>query len=130
MKTLAILAAASAALAALAGFATMQDCCKPGKEAGPAVPAAADPSGVQKATVVVDGGFKPSTINVKAGQPVVLTFDTRQRGCATSVSFKSLGMSKDLANGKKTVVTFTPKRPGEFSFACPMGMYSGKVVAK
>lgn len=86
--------------------------------------------GVQKATIVVDNGFKPATVSVKAGRPVQLTFDTKHRGCATSVVFEGLKMSKPLTDGKKTIVTFTPKRAGTIAYACPMKMMTGSVVAK
>ncbi|GEM_PF-3335311 len=87
-------------------------------------------SGVQKATIVVDHGFKPATISVKAGRPVQLTFDTKHRDCATSVVFAGLKLSKPLTDGKKTVVTFTPKKAGTIAYACPMKMMNGSVVAK
>jgi plastocyanin domain-containing protein len=38
-------------------------------------------------------------------------------------------MKKDLADGKKTIFTFTPKK-GSYAFACPMNMMKGKVIAK
>lgn len=87
-------------------------------------------AGVQKATVVVDHGFKPSTISVKAGRPVQLTFDTKHRDCATSVVFGGLKISKPLTDGKKTVVTFTPTKAETLLFACPMKMMTGRVVVK
>ncbi len=88
------------------------------------------PAKVQKATVVVDHGFKPSTIKVKAGQPVQITFDTKNRDCATSVIFDGLKINKPLTKGKKTVVTFTVKKAGTYAFACPMKMMTGSVIAK
>ena len=84
----------------------------------------------QKATVVVDNGFKPSTINVKAGKPVQLTFDTKHHGCASKVVFNSMHMSKAIQDGKRTVFTFTPKKSGKLSFTCDMGMYNGTVIVK
>ena len=86
--------------------------------------------GVQKATIVVDNDFKPGTINVKAGQPVQLTFDTRHKSCISSVSFAGMNLKKDLTDGKKTIFTFTPKKAGTYAFSCPMNMKKGKVVAK
>jgi plastocyanin len=88
------------------------------------------PKGVQKATITVDNGFSPSTITVKAGQPVQLTFDTKHKACASSVVFKSLGITKALKDGTKTVVTFTPKKPGSIGYACSMNMFKGTIVVK
>ncbi|MGI8923322.1 MAG: cupredoxin domain-containing protein [Fimbriimonadales bacterium] len=132
MKNIITTALALIAGASLLGFASTQDsCCSPNASIGSEEPmqARAD-KGVQKATVTVDGGFSPSTISVKAGKPVQLTFDTKSRGCADEVVFESPKMRKALTNGTKTVVTFTPKKAGTYAFGCPMGMYKGKVVAK
>ncbi|MBA3726353.1 MAG: cupredoxin domain-containing protein [Armatimonadetes bacterium] len=90
----------------------------------------ADVRGGQDATVTVNNGFSPSTISVKAGEPVRLTFDTIEAGCATEVIFEKPKIRKALTNGQKTVVTFTPDEAGTYAFACPMGMYKGSVVAK
>lgn len=86
--------------------------------------------GVQKVTVKVDGGFSPSTITVKAGRPVQITFDVRKPGCANTILFPSLSVKKALTAGQKTIVTITPKKPGAIAFACGMGMYNGTIVAK
>ena len=85
---------------------------------------------IQKMTVVVDNGFKPDSISVKAGKPVSITFDTKHKGCAAVVVFKEMKLKKELKDGTKTIFTFTPKKAGTLSFACGMGMYSGKVVVK
>jgi plastocyanin domain-containing protein len=95
-----------------------------GQKTKPAVPA------VQKMTIVVDNGFKPDSISVKAGKPVSITFDTKHKGCAAVVVFKELKLKKALKDGTKTTFTFTPKKVGTFSFACGMGMYTGKVIVK
>jgi plastocyanin domain-containing protein len=84
----------------------------------------------QKFTVTVDNGFSPETVDAKAGQPVEITFDTKHKACATQVIFKELGITKDLADGQRTVISFTPEKPGEYAFACPMNMFKGKVTAK
>lgn len=84
----------------------------------------------QKVTVVVDNGFKPDSINVKAGKPVEITFDTKHKGCAAVVVFKDLKLKKELKDGTKTTFTFTPKKAGTYSFACGMGMYKGSVIVK
>ncbi len=84
----------------------------------------------QKFTITVDDGFSPSSITVKAGQPVQLTFDTKHKSCATSVIFKGLGIEKTLTDGTKTIVTFTPSKPGTIAYACPMNMLKGTILVK
>ena len=84
----------------------------------------------QKATIVVNNGFSPSTVTVKAGQPVRLVFDTKEKGCIDTVVFDKMHLKKSLKNGTKTVVTFTPKKAGTYGFHCAMNMMKGQIVAK
>ena len=85
-------------------------------------------SGVQTVTVLVDGAFKPAVVHVKKGQPVELTFDTKNRSCADTVIFKVIDQTVHLTDGEKTVVKFTPKESGTIDYACSMDMIKGKVV--
>ncbi|HWP31370.1 MAG TPA: cupredoxin domain-containing protein [Fimbriimonadales bacterium] len=133
MKTI-LMSIALALTIGTAPFAQQQecDCCKKptDEQAKNSLQISPDKKGVQKATIKVDNGFSPATIIVKTGKLVELTFDTKSRGCATEVVFKTLKIRKGLTDGKKTVVTFTPKNAGTYVFECPMGMYKGKIVAK
>ena len=87
--------------------------------------------GIQKATVIIDGGYSPSTITLKKGQPVELTFTRKEKsGCGGTVVIKSLNMSKDVASGKSATFKFTPKKAGDISFTCGMGMLQGKLIVK
>jgi plastocyanin domain-containing protein len=88
-------------------------------------------NGVQRATVVVDGGYSPATVAVKAGQPVELTFLRKeQSGCGDVVQFPTLGLKRALKTGEKSVVAFTPKKAGAIPFTCGMGMYRGQVLVR
>lgn len=92
--------------------------------------AISDSANVQKVVIKVDNAFSPETIEVKAGQPVELTFDTKHRSCATEVIFEGLDIKQPLTDGEKGVVNFTPKVAGTYTYACPMNMMKGKIVAK
>lgn len=83
-------------------------------------------------TVTVNNGkYSPSTINVKAGKPVHLTFKLGANpGCGDTLVIKGYGINKKLAKGKGTMVMFTPKKSGRIAFTCGMGMYKGTIVAK
>jgi plastocyanin len=88
-------------------------------------------SAVQRATVVVDGGYSPESITVEAGRPVELTFIRKEkRGCGDVVQFPTLGLKRALEPGRKTLVTFTPKKAGPVPFTCSMEMYEGQVVVR
>jgi plastocyanin domain-containing protein len=84
---------------------------------------------VQRATIFINGGYEPSTINVKAGKPLELVFTAKGESCANSVSIPTLGKTLTLKDGEKTTIRFTPKK-GTTTFSCEMGMYRGQVIAQ
>ncbi len=86
----------------------------------------------QMMTVTVNnGGYSPSTINVKKGKPVHLMFKLGANpGCGDTVVLKDYKISKKLAKGKSRMVMFTPNKAGTINFTCGMGMYKGKIVVK
>ncbi len=101
--------------------------------AGVAAPdtAFAQKKGVQRVTVTIDGsGYKPATVNVRAGQPVQLTFVSKGDSCANTVSIPDLKKTLSLKTGQKKTVTFTPRKGQTIAFACSMKMFKGKVTAK
>jgi YHS domain-containing protein len=86
---------------------------------------------IQRATIVIDGGYSPATVSVKAKRPVQLTFIRKETsGCGDVVQFPSLSVKRTLKPGEKTVISFTPAKPGTIPFTCGMGMYRGQVVVK
>jgi hypothetical protein len=87
-------------------------------------------NGVQRATVVIDGGYTPATLNVKAGQPVALTFVRKEKfGCGEVVQIPALKLkTKSLKTGEKTTLNFTPEQTGTLRFTCGMDMYDGKIA--
>ena len=86
--------------------------------------------GVQETKIIVEGGYSPDTIHVRSGRPVRLIFDRREADpCSERVVFDALGLSADLPTGTDVPVEFTPAEPGEYEFACQMGMLRGKVIA-
>lgn len=87
---------------------------------------------VQRATVIVDGGYSPASLNVQAGKPVQLTFVRREKfGCGDVVQIPSLKLkTKALKSGEKASLTFTPKTTGSLRFTCGMNMYEGTVMVQ
>jgi len=87
------------------------------------------PAGTIKVTVS-GAGFEPEQIKVKKGESVKLAFyRADEKNCASEVVFPSLGIKKQLAVGKTTIVEVTMKDSGEINFGCGMGMYKGALVA-
>ncbi len=52
-----------------------------------------------------------------------------EANCASKIVFRDLGIIRDLPLGESVVIDVPPRPPGEFRFACGMGMYRGVIVA-
>ncbi len=82
-------------------------------------------------TIVVDGGYAPATVLVKAGQPVRLVFDRRDTGsCSEEVVFPDFHLRRFLKTGEKTTIDITPPAPGRYEFMCGMSMLRGALIAE
>jgi plastocyanin domain-containing protein len=92
--------------------------------------AAISVGGAQEATIVVQGGYVPAVVRVKAGSPVRLTFDRQEdSGCSEEVVFPTFGIRKFLPAFEKTIIELTPSA-GTHDFTCGMGMLRGKLVVE
>lgn len=87
--------------------------------------------GKQAATVVVNGGYSPSTVVLKKGIPATVQFDMHDKtACLSHVVFEKLGVDKDLTKQQVTTVDIPTDKAGEYDFACGMNMFHGKVIVK
>lgn len=87
--------------------------------------------GVQKLTIQVDGGYEPSQVVVKVGQPVQLNFFRRDpSSCLEKVLLPDFRIAADLPLNQETAIEFTPDKPGEYPFTCGMNMFRGVVKAE
>ena len=87
--------------------------------------------GYQEAMILVKGGYTPDTIIVRSGRPVRLNFRREETAsCSDKVIFADFQKSADLPTGQTVSVEFLPKAPGEFGFACPMGMFRGRLIVE
>ena len=88
-------------------------------------------SSASEVTIVVDGGYTPSTVMVKAGQPVRLVFDRRDTGsCSEEVVFPDFRIRRFLPTGQKTSIDISAPAPGRYEFMCGMSMLRGALVAE
>ncbi len=86
---------------------------------------------VQEATVVVHGGYTPSTVILKKGMPGKVNFDMKDStACLSHVVFSKLGVDEDLTKRPVTTVDIPTDKSGEYDFACGMDMFHGKVIVK
>jgi plastocyanin domain-containing protein len=85
-------------------------------------------AGPQEVTITVDGGYAPGVVEVRAGRPVRLHFDRRDRGsCTEEVVIPDFGIRRYLPTGTTTTIEFTPAAPGTYAFMCGMGMVHGQL---
>jgi len=95
------------------------------------VRAAETSGGYQEAMILVRGGYTPDTIIVSRGRPVRLNFRREETAsCSDKVVFEHFGKSAELPTGELVAVELMPKEAGEFSFACPMGMFRGRLIVE
>ncbi len=93
--------------------------------------AAVTSSGYQEAMVLVKGGYTPDVIVVEHGKPVRPNFLREESAsCSEMVVFADFNKSAQLPEGKSVPVEFMPDKPGEYEFACQMGMFRGKLIVE
>ena len=93
--------------------------------------AAETSSGYQEVMVLVKGGYTPDTIIVRHGKPVRINFRREETaGCSDKVIFADFQKSAELPTGELIPVELMPKEPGEYVFACPMGMFRGRLIVE
>ena len=88
-------------------------------------------SGYQEAMVLVQGGYTPDAIVVRAGTPVRLNFRREESSaCSEMVVFGEFGKSAKLPEGVSVPIELMPTDPGTYEFTCQMGMLRGRLVVE
>lgn len=98
---------------------------------GKAVAAQTVTGGVQVVDVTVKGGYQPSAIVARAGQPLRLNFTRRESSlCGEEVVLPEFGRRAHLPENKTVPIEIVPPKPGEYEFTCGMNMYRGKLIVE
>ena len=93
--------------------------------------AAATSAGYQEAMVLVKGGYTPDVVVVEHGKPVRLNFRREESAsCSEMVLLPDFDKSAQLPTGETVTVEFLPETPGEYEFACQMGMFRGRIIVE
>lgn len=81
--------------------------------------------------ISVDGGFTPNVISIQKGQTTKINFLRKDTNpCLEEVILGDFKVKKYLPLNKQVSVELNPQEKGEFSYACSMGMYHGKIIVK
>lgn len=81
--------------------------------------------------IIVDGGYLPTTIAIQKGKTTKLNFIRKDpTSCLEEVVLGDFKIRKYLPLNKKVTVELRPKEAGEFTYACGMNMYHGKIIVK
>lgn len=81
--------------------------------------------------LVKDGVYVPAYIQVATNHPITLRFTRKDASpCAEIVNFSSLNINRQLPLGEPIDIDIYIENPGEYEFACQMGMYRGKLIVK
>ncbi len=85
----------------------------------------------QEVSVVVSGGYTPSTVVLRQGVPARIVFDRKDpSGCFSHVVFPDFGINEELPVNDRHAIVIDTSKPGEYQYACGMNMFHGKVVVK
>lgn len=77
---------------------------------------------------ILNGGYDPSYVKVKKGQPVKLTLVSNDvYSCALAFRIPSQNISINLKPTDSQIIEFTPTKIGAIPFSCSMGMYRGTI---
>lgn len=88
-------------------------------------------NGQQVAEVLVDGGYKPEVVTLKQGVPATLKFTRKDPStCLDRVVFPDWGINQPLAENQTQEIKIDTSKPGEYTWACGMDMFHGKVIVK
>lgn len=85
----------------------------------------------QSVEVVVDGGYTPNTVVLKQGVPAQIIFNRQDpSNCFNEVMFPDFGVHQELPVNQRFAIDIDTTKTGEYSYACGMNMFHGKVVIK
>lgn len=84
---------------------------------------------VREVEIVVEGGYQPAKIIVKAGERVRLKFVRKEyTGCTRELVIPALELRRELPPNKPVLVDLPALSPGEYEFRCGMNMVRGAIT--
>ena len=84
---------------------------------------------VREVELIVEGGYQPAKIIVKAGERVRLKFVRKEyTGCTRELVIPALELRRELPPNKPVLVDLPALSPGEYEFRCGMNMVRGAIT--
>ncbi len=81
--------------------------------------------------IIVAGGYTPEIITVPIGKKTILNFTrTDPNSCLEEVVLGDFSIRRELPLNQKVAIEITPEKKGEFTYACGMNMFHGKIIVK
>lgn len=78
--------------------------------------------------IIVEGGYKPSTIRIHKGKPSTLTFLRKDpNSCLEEIVIPDFKIKKFLPLNEKVEITLSPTKTETFKIHCGMNMFHGKI---
>ena len=85
----------------------------------------------QKAQIIIQGAYSPSTLVLQKGIPAEVEFVQKDStACLAEIKSGDLALDKKLAPGEKVSIKVPTDQIGEYNYSCGMNMFHGKVVVK
>ena len=76
-------------------------------------------------------GYQPESFTLKRDVPARVTFVREtDETCGKEIVIKEYDIKRALPLNEPVVVEFTPRKAGEFTFACGMNMLRGKIIVQ
>ncbi|MCL4200254.1 cupredoxin domain-containing protein [Patescibacteria group bacterium] len=80
-------------------------------------------------SILVEGGYKPSTVTIPYGAPATITFTRKDpNSCLEEIVLPDFKIKKFLPLNKQVTVTLSPTKRGTYDIHCGMNMYHGKII--
>ena len=81
--------------------------------------------------IVVEGGYSPNVISIPKGKTTKINFIRKDpSSCLEEVVLGDFKIRRHLPLNQKVMVEITPQQSGEFSYACGMNMYHGRIIVE
>jgi len=79
--------------------------------------------------ILVEGGYKPSTIRIPAGKSSTITFTRKDSNtCLEEIVLPDFKIKKFLPLNEPVAITVSPTKPGAYTMHCGMNMFHGRIV--